>query len=85
MVLLHIISQHLRANVWLTRSFDAAFRFVQIHASGPSDDLGGATVIVEGGIIATNLAIEHGGAISVWGYPTEVLVKGGTFRNNTAL
>ena len=41
-------------------------------------------MVFEGGVIADNVALEHGGAISVWGYPTEIIVKGGIFRNNTA-
>lgn len=56
----------------------------QIYCSGPSDDLGGAAVTVEGGTIANNIALEHGGALVAWGVPTQVFVRGGTFMNNMA-
>lgn len=39
---------------------------------------------VEGGTIAGNVALEHGGALVAWGFPTQVFVKGGTFMNNKA-
>ncbi|CAN0475629.1 unnamed protein product, partial [Ectocarpus sp. 12 AP-2014] len=49
-----------------------------------SNELGGASVTIEGGTFSDNEAQELGGAIVAWGDTNVVTVTGGSFVNNTA-
>lgn len=57
---------------------------LQIYCSGESFDMGGSVVSITGGNFEDNVALEHGGAIAIWGDTTVVTVEGGTFINNSA-